>query len=181
MFELEDRILKHGTYTLPTDGMSRTCKVCNRPCFILLTHYQGIRVTPKRCLGCVIKFPPDGVALTYNDYTRKRPWIQRKQRYHQWGLMAQTAREDVWTCVHCGTTLRSPKLGIPSSAGCPEGVAQRLRGTFWAHNRLPSVECPLCDGRASLLRVPRIMERRPSSKFFPWTCKSCFVSPGLAK
>lgn len=178
---MEDYILKNGKYTLPTNGMSITCKVCSRPCFILLTQYQGIKVKPKRCLGCIIKFPPEGVALTYNDYTRKRPWLKRKQRYHQWGLMAQTTREDLWACVHCKSTLRSPKLGIPSSIGCPEGIMERFRGTFWAHNRVPSVRCPLCDGRASLLRTAWAMERRPTSKFFPWTCRSCFVSPGLVK
>lgn len=171
---MEDHILDNSSYTLPEDGMSRTCPVCNKPCFILLTHYQHARVKPNRCLGCVIKFPPDGVSLTYNEFARKRPWIKR--RYHQWGLLAQTTREDVWTCVHCKSTLRSPKLGIPASLGCPEGIMDRLRGAFWAHNRISGIRCPLCDGRASLLRTPRLMERRPSSKFFPWTCKSCLVS-----
>jgi hypothetical protein len=177
MFELEDNILNNSKYTLPTDGQSVTCNVCSRPCFILLTRYQGIRIKPARCLGCVIKFPPEGVLLTYNDFTRKRPWLARKKRYHQWGLMAQTPRAEVWTCLHCKSTLHSPKLGIPASFGCPEGIMERFGRTFWAHNRIPSVRCPLCDGRASLLRAPRLMERRPSSKFFPWTCKSCFVSP----
>jgi len=176
MAEVEDHILNNGIYTLPRDGQSRTCAVCGKPCFILLSYYQGIRVRPKRCLGCIIKFPPQGVTLVYNEYLRKRTWIAKRQRYHQWGLMAQTTTEDVWTCVHCKSTLRSPKLGIPASGGCPEGITERFRRTFWAHNRIPSVRCPLCDRRASLLRAPRLMERRPSSKFFPWTCKSCFVS-----
>jgi hypothetical protein len=177
VFEVEDHILDNGRYTLSKSGQSRTCVVCGRPCFILLTYYQGIKVTPKRCLGCIIKFPPQGVTLAYNEYLRKRTWIAKRQRYHQWGLMAQTTREDVWTCVHCKSTLRSPKLGIPSASGCPEGIGERHRRTFWAHNRIPRVRCPLCDGRASLLRAPRLMERRPSSKFFPWTCRTCFVSP----
>ena len=176
MIEVEDHILNNGSYTLPRDGQSRTCTVCGRPCFILLTYYQGIKVRPKRCLGCIIKFPPAGVTLVYNEYLRKRNWIAKRQRYHQWGLMAQTTTEDVWTCVHCKSTLRSPKLGIPAASGCPEGVTERFRRTFWAHNRIPSVRCPICDRRASLLRAPRLMEGRPSSKFFPWTCKSCFVS-----
>jgi hypothetical protein len=174
--EIEYKLLQKAGYTLPTDGQSRLCGVCGKPCFILLTYYQGIRVKPKRCLGCVVKFPPRGVILSFDDYTKKRPWLQRRQRYHQWGLMAQTPREDVWTCLHCKSTLRSPKLGIPKSLGCPQGVAERLRRTFWAHNRIPSIRCPLCNRRASLLRAPRIMERRPSSKFFPWTCRTCFVS-----
>lgn len=175
--EDEYQLLKAASYTLPHDGNSETCTVCSRPCFILLTHYQGIRVRPKRCLGCVIRFPPEGVTFGYRDYLNKHPWIKRAERYHQWGLMAQTPREDVWTCVHCKSTLRSPKLGIPASRGCPKGIAERFGRTFWAHNRVPSVRCPLCDRRASLLRAPRLMERRPSTKFFPWTCKSCFVSP----
>ena len=174
--ELEYKILKNAGYTLPTDGQSRTCKVCSKACFILLTHYQGIRVKPKRCLGCVIKFPPEGVTFTYNDYIRRRPWLKRRERYHQWGLVAQTLREDVWLCVHCRSTLRSPKLGIPSSRGCPQGVAEIIRRAFWAHNRILGPKCPLCDRRASLLRAPRLMEGRPSTKFFPWTCRDCFLS-----
>jgi rubrerythrin len=174
--EAEYELLKRAGYTLPDSGSSRTCKVCSKPCFILLTWYDGVRIKPKRCLGCVIKFPPQGVTFTYNDYIRRHPWLSSRERYHQWGLMAQTLREDVWTCLHCKSTLRSPKLGIPSSRGCPKGVAERLRRAFWAHNRVPSVRCPLCDERASLLRAPRLMERRPSSKFFPWTCRACFVS-----
>jgi hypothetical protein len=170
----EYKLLAKSGYVLPHDGNSTTCKVCSRPCFILLTHYQGVKVRPRRCLGCVIKFPPEGVFLSYNDYTKRRPWLARRKRYHQWGLMAQTVREDVWTCVHCKSTLHSPKLGIPSSHGCPQGVAQRIKRAFWAHNRVPSVKCPLCDGGASLLRAPRVLEDRPTSKFFPWTCRSCF-------
>lgn len=176
MFELEDHILDNGKYTLPDNGQSVSCPVCSKACFILVTRYQHVRIKPARCLGCVIKFPPEGVTFNFNEFLRKRPWIARQQKYHQWGLMAQTVREDVWTCVHCKSTLRSPKLGIPSSRGCPQGVTERLGRTFWAHNRIPRVRCPLCDGRASLLRAPRLLERRPSSKFFPWTCKSCFVS-----
>lgn len=174
--EAEYQLLRKARYTLPDDGMTETCRVCGKPCFMQITEYQGIRIKPKRCLGCVIKFPPKGVTFNYNEFLRKRPWIARQERYHQWGLVAQTLREDVWTCVHCRSTLHSPKLGIPSSRGCPEGVAERTRRTFWAHNRISRVICPLCDGRATLLRAPRLMERRPSSKFFPWTCRTCFVS-----
>jgi len=174
--EIEYQLLKKASYTLPHDGNTVTCPICNKYCFILMTRYNGVRVKPKRCLGCIIKFPPRGVTFSYNDYLRKRPWLRKTERYHQWGLMAQTLREDVWTCVHCSTTLRSPKLGIPSSRGCAQGVTERLKRTFWAHNRIPSVRCPLCDGRATLLRAPRLMEGRPSSKFFPWTCRTCFLS-----
>lgn len=171
--DFEFVILRHAKYTLPTDGMSETCAICSRPCFMLLTRYQDIRVKPKRCLGCILKFPPKGIQFVYGAYLKQRPWIT--QRYHQWGLVAQTVTQDVWTCVHCKSTLRSPKLGIPSSRGCTQGVTVRHRRTFWAHNRIPSVRCPLCDRRATLLRVPRLLEERPSSKFFPWTCRACFL------
>ena len=173
--EMEYKILERAGYTLPKDGQSRLCGVCGKPCFILLTYYQGIKIKPKRCLGCVVKFPPRGVVLSFDDYTRKHPWLRRQERYHQWGLLAQTPREDVWTCVHCRSTLRSPKLGIPSSRGCSQGVAEIVRRAFWAHNRIPSPKCPLCDERATLLRAPRLMEERPTPKFFPWTCRDCFL------
>ena len=176
MFELEDHILQKGGYTLPTDGMSVTCPICSKPCFIVMTRYQGVKIKPGRCLGCVIRFPPRGVTFTFDDYVRKRPWLKRTIKYHQWGLMAQTPTEDVWTCLHCKSVLHSPKLGIPAARGCHAGITQNHRRTFWAHNRIPSVRCPLCARRASLLRVPRLLEVRPSSKFFPWTCRTCLVS-----
>jgi hypothetical protein len=161
------------SYTLPRDGQSRICKICNKPCFMLFTVYYDVKVHPKRCLGCVVKFPPKGVRIPVNDYLSKRPWLARRERYHQWGLVAQTTRIDVWTCVHCKSTLRSPKLGIPTPRGCTQGVAAPLRRAFWAHNRISRIECPICAGRAALLRAPRVMEGRPSSKFFPWTCTGC--------
>ena len=170
--ELEYRILKTASITLTQDGMTEPCPICTRQVFILLKKYQGVRVKPKRCLGCILKFPPKGMKFGYTEYLRAHPWI--RSGYHQWGLVSQTLAQDVWTCVHCKSTLRSPKLGIPSSRGCTAGVSFRHSRTFWAHNRVSNVRCPLCDGRASLLRAPRIIQERPSSKFFPWTCRECF-------
>jgi len=168
------RLLQFGRYDLPVDGMSRACQMCGKNAFVLMKEYQGVKIKPRRCLGCVLKFPPKGVINYANEFLRTRPWLAARERYHQWGLVAQTSTTEVWTCLHCKSTLRSPKLGIPSSRGCPSGVTFRHRRTFWAHNRLLGVRCPLCDGRASLLRAPRILEARPSSKFFPWTCHDCF-------
>lgn len=176
--ELEDRLLQFGKYDLPMNGMSSPCKICGKSAFILLKKYQGLDIKPRRCLGCVLKFPPKGLVTQYNEFLRTRPWLKEREHYHQWGLISQTITIDVWTCLHCRTTLRSPKLGIPSSRGCTQGVTIRNRRTFWAHNRISGVRCPLCDKRATLLRVPRLLEERPSSKFFAWTCRDCFGGKG---
>jgi hypothetical protein len=174
IWDLEDKLLEFGKYSLPMDGMSRPCAICGKNAFILLKEYQGVTIKPKRCLGCVLKFPPEGITTQYNDFIRLRPWLKSLERYHQWGLIGQTNSQDVWTCLHCSTTLRSPKLGVPASRGCVRGVDFRPRKTFWAHIRISHVQCPLCDERAILVRAPRLLESRPSSKFFPWTCRECF-------
>jgi hypothetical protein len=150
------------------------CTVCNLDRFLIYTQYQEIELDPPRCISCIVRFPTEGIQIIEEDEYSKFTFVRREQRNHAWCLIRQNINTDWWFCPYCRRTLVSPKLGVPTSAGCLKGSSYKLRNGFWADIKLVRVLCPICDKSAGLLEVPRIIKKRPRKKYFPFTCR-CFT------
>lgn len=150
------------------------CQVCKADKFLVYRKYQGQKVNPPRCLGCIIRFPPPGVELVTNNSGDFKTYLRIiKHKYHTWVLIRQTDKLDVWKCPRCGQILFSPKLGIPYSLGCVHGTDHLFRKGFWASVKLQP-QCPLCDKKTEIITIPRLLKRRPGKTYFPHTCVRCF-------
>jgi hypothetical protein len=149
------------------------CPACNKDRFIIYRRYQGKKIKPPRCLNCIMVFPPNGIVSTGREYLTLRPWV--KVLNHGWTIIKQTSKEEVWYCPYCRQSIMSKKQGVPSYAGCQFGRKFRpTRQWFVDLLRCSVVLCPLCDRKADIVTLKRVIVKRPRPNYWPYTCGSCY-------
>lgn len=147
------------------------CLVCGTPTKFLYREYNGFKIRPPRCLGCVMKFPPPGLIFAYQNLRNGRRWIP-KYLHHQWAIIAQDKIGEDWFCLRCRKSLSSPGLGYPGTVACNKGTERTLKNVFWATLDM-DVRCPKCRRRATLVKDKIAYKYKVTKKHFPFICEYC--------
>lgn len=157
--------------TLPLEE-EQVCIVCNLPTKFIYRQYDDFKVRPPRCLGCFLKFPPDGfIPYAAREFKRTRRWIP-PYKHHLWAIISQDRTGEDWFCLYCKKNLSSPLLGYPITVDCRRGSEKTLRGVVWAHINLDP-RCPKCRRHMSLVKDKIAYKYRVGKTFFPYICEWC--------
>ena len=147
------------------------CIICGVETKFIYREYNGYKIRPPRCIGCIIKFPPSGLKFAFQELRNGRRWLPR-YFHHQWAIIQQDKIGEDWLCLRCKKSVSSPGLGYPGTVSCRKGTEKTLKGVIWAHVNLDP-RCPKCRKRMSLVKDKIAYQYKISKSFFPFVCEYC--------